>query len=237
MGHYTNLFRNALHAHVLYDPKIEQFFMENYITRLTYQPKELFSNKFQGGAQAISYFQKGMFKLYGLSSDGQEIFSGFIPRYSTLITLQNGSKIGKYLCANDDAIVYIAARDDYLNFITTNKELTWKQLNEPYYRRNANALPLYETMNLSSREKVYIYILYLGIRFGDTGKNSRLVMVHPPTLKDVANYNGVHPNSVSRYYNELRNQDLIEFSHKKLVIFDADALDKVIVSLKYTDNN
>jgi CRP-like cAMP-binding protein len=235
MGHYADFFRETLHMYEIYRPDVAAFFQGHYITRLHYEPRQMFSDLFKGGGQSVVYVQDGMFKLYAGATDGKEVFTGFLPRYSTLTSMRStGHALGKYMRANSDTTVYVAARDDFLDFLQTSKEANWALLNEPYHRRNANDLPHYETLNLSAREKVYIYILYLCIRFDTAtrGQGNALTMAWPPALKDVANYSGVHPNSVSRYYNELRKRDLIEFSHKKLAIFDVDALDDLIASLQ-----
>ena len=235
MGHYADYFRETLHMYETYRPDVEGFFQDHYITRLHYEPRQLFSEQFRGVGQSVVYVQDGMFKMYAGATDGKEVFTGFLPRYSTLTSMRStGHALGKYMLANSDATVLVAARDDFLDFLQTSKEANWAILNEPYHRRNANDLPHYETLNLSARDKVYIYILYLCIRFDTAtqGKGNELAMAFPPALKDVANYSGVHPNSVSRYYNELRKKDLIEFSHKKLTIFDVKALDNEIAGLQ-----
>lgn len=234
MGQYIDLFRSTINSFCLYNEEIEKFFLNNYINRIYYHSKEQFIDSYHASQNTIAYVNSGLFKMYATAMNGQEIFTGYLPCYSTMITLKTGGSLGKYMRSCGESTVYVADRSDYLRLLTSSEELTWHQLNEPYYRRNLNSLPLYESLNLSAREQTYIYILYLGLRLGtaDELHPEMLTAAYPPALKEVANYCGIHPNNISRYYNELRNKGIISFSPKKLIIFDINQLEQEIEELK-----
>lgn len=157
-----------------------------------------------------------------------------MPRYSTLSTFATGELFGKYMKANvDDTVVYVAPRADYLHFLSSDEALIWHQLNEAPYRRNLNDIPRYETLALPSRVQVFTYVLFVCERFGRPidGNENRIAMNYPPAMRDVANFNGIHPNNVSKFYSELESAGFITHSRSRLVINDVAALKRHIADL------
>jgi CRP-like cAMP-binding protein len=230
MGHYIDLFESTIASFTLYNRDVERFFLDHYIRRMTYHARDPFFDPNQASVNTIAYVEKGLFKMYTNATNGQEIFTGYLPPHSTMMTLQSGGSLGKFMHACGESTVYIADRMDYLRFLNSSPDLTWHQLNEAYYRRNLNSLPRYESLNMTARQKTWLYILYIGLRLGSADPAHPLMRTAacPPALKEVASYFGIHPNNVSRYYNELRNSDIIDFSPKKLVIYDISRLEAAL---------
>jgi hypothetical protein len=224
LDHFNEVFRDFS----LYNEKLEHFFLDHYVYRHVYRRGERFDTPGQNiGRSTVSYIHRGYFKIFFTTSTGSEVFNGYMPRYSTLPTFTTGELYGKYMKANvDDAVVYVAPRSDYLKALAGDEALLWHQLNEPIYRRNLNDMPRYETLSKSSRVQVFTYVLFVCERFGKPveGDPNRIAMKYPPAMLDVANFNGIHPNNVSKFYSELEKAGLITHSRSRLVIEDAARL-------------
>ena len=108
------------------------------------------------------------------------------------------------------------------------------QIYEPYYRRNFNDLPLWESQNQSAKTKVYIYLRYLAMRFGkpSTEDAQTIIVNNAPTLKDIAHYNDIHPNNVVTFFNELKRKGVISKNKDRLIVHSMDLLEKEIADLK-----
>lgn len=221
-------FNEVFHDFSLYNEKLEHFFLNHYIYRHVYRRGERFDTPGQNiGKAAVCYIHRGYFKMFFTTSTGSEVFNGYMPQFSTLSTFTTGELYGKYMKANvDDAVVYVVPRSAYLKLLASDESLLWHQLNEPIYRRNLNDIPRYETLSKSSRVQVFTYVLFVCECFGKPveGNPNRIAMNHPPAMLDIANFNGIHPNNVSKFYSELEKAGLITHSRSRLVVEDVAGL-------------
>lgn len=229
-------FSAAKNSFELYDAEIEAFFLENYIYHDVIHRKDRFASLNSFGKGAIVYLHRGRFKQYITNPAGQEVFLGFLPQHSTLATMKSGYELGKSMIANTDCSIYVATNDSYFKFLQSSPRLIEHQLFEPYYRRNLNDFAKIETMFYPAQVKVYEYVSYLALLFGKHDPTDCRVMLvdYPPTVKDMANYLGIHRSNASRYLSELEALGLVEHSSKLLKVNDIVALDGKVEELKRT---
>ena len=196
--------------------------------------RDRFANISSFGRNAMVYLHRGRLKNYTTNPAGQEVFLGFMPQYSTISTMRSGYSLGKSMVASTDCSIYVATNDSYLKFLQSSPDLIQHQLLEPYYRRNLNDFPKIETMFYPSQVKVYEYVLFLVVIFGKPSPENghRLTMDFPPSVKDIANYLGIHRSNVSRYLTELEKCDLVEHSTKSLTVNNAAKLSQIVENLK-----
>lgn len=150
--------------------------------------------------------------------------------------MKSGYELGKSMIASTDCSIYVATNDSYFKFLQSSPRLIEHQLFEPYYRRNLNDFAKIETMFYPAQVKVYEYVSYLALLFGKHDPTDCRVMLvdYPPTVKDMANYLGIHRSNASRYLSELEALDLVEHSSKLLKVNDIVVLDGKVEELKRT---
>lgn len=224
---------NSFNAYDLYNKDIENFFLQNYIIKKTFHKGDkIDSNR---NNHTVSYIHKGYIKLYLVNKDGNERFNGFVPQYSILLRSPGLQLLNKHSIAATTVMIYYASLNEYLSFLQTSPDLILYQIYEPYYRRNFNDLPLFESQNQNSKTKLYIYLRYLAMRFGKPVNEAHpktIVINNAPTLKDIAHYNDIHPNNVVTFFNELKRQGVVSKVKDKLTIHDIDLLEAEIERLK-----
>ena len=101
-------------------------------------------------------------------------------------------------------------------------------MQEPYYRRNLNELPYYETMNRSTAFKVFYYIYYLAIRFGVSEAGGGVTIYYPPMNKDIASFYGISSNNVSSVMAKLKKDGTLKKEKDKLIVTDLKKLEKML---------
>ena len=217
----------------LYHQEFEEFFLTRYIAKKIYAKNEII-DRMPPESRLVSYLHKGYLKLYTLNADGNEIFNGFIPEYSVIISTPGISLLGKYSVANTETEIFYASLSEYLTFLAQSPERILHQIYEPYYRRNFNDLPRYETINQSARLKTYVYLHYLASRFGEAKPNNphTIVIDNPPSYKDIAHFNDIHPSNVVTFLNDLKRLDIIHRTKSNITILDRRLLEKEIETLK-----
>lgn len=222
---------NTFGSYELYNEKIETFFLENFIAKKTFHKGERIDELRKN---VVSYIQQGYNKIYSVNENGNERFTGFMPQYSILLRSPGISLLNKYSVAATTVVIYYASLHEYLEFLANSPELILYQIYEPYYRRNFNDLPLWESQNQTAKTKVYIYLHYLAMRFGKTSaENAQTVIINnAPTLKDIAHYNDIHPNNVVTFFNELKKKGVVSKIKDRLVIHRMDLLEQEIAALK-----
>lgn len=222
---------NTFGSYELYNEKIETFFLENFIAKKTFHKGELIDSLRKN---VVAYIQQGYNKIYSVNENGNERFTGFMPQYSILLRSPGISLLNKYSVAATTVVIYYASLHEYLEFLAKSPELILYQIYEPYYRRNFNDLPLWESQNQTAKTKVYIYLHYLAMRFGKTSaENAQTVIINnAPTLKDIAHYNDIHPNNVVTFFNELKKKGVVSKIKDRLVIHRMDLLEQEIAALK-----
>ena len=225
---------NAKNSFELYDAEIEEFFQQNYIYHGVLHRRDRFASISSFGRKAVIYIHRGRIKNYITNPNGQEVFLGFLPQYSTITTLRSGNDLGKSMVANTDCSFYVSTSDSYFKFLASSPKLIEHQILEPYYRRNLNDLPKNETMFYPAQIKVYEYVLYLAILFSTPkpeGDPSTTVNF-PPSVKDTASYLGIHRSNASRFFSELEEQGFIDHSTKSIRVHNIFELSKKIEQLK-----
>lgn len=222
---------NTFGSYELYNEKIETFFLENFIAKKTFHKGELIDSLRKN---VVSYIHQGYCKIYSVNENGNERFTGFMPQYSILLSSPGLSLLNKHSIAATTTVFYHASLHEYLEFLAKSPELILYQIYEPYYRRNFNDLPLWESQNQSAKTKVYIYLRYLAMRFGkpSTEDAQTIIINNAPTLKDIAHYNDIHPNNVVTFFNELKRKGVISKNKDRLIVHSMDLLEKEIADLK-----
>ena len=212
----------------LYNEKVDNFFQENYINKKYYSPNEILD---PARHNAVIYLKRGYLRIYSTNMHGEELFNGFIPQHSILMTSPGVENLGKYSICNNYTEAIYASLNDYLTFLQSSSELILHQIHEAHYRRNFNDIPRYASLNQSACVKVYIYLYYLAKNFGEKTKDNsgKVIIQNAISAKDIANYFGLHPNNVITFINELKKQGIISKEKKDIIINDLNVLENEII--------
>ncbi len=220
------------HTFELQNPSFHCFFYDNAIVKKTYAPDDKIDELLN--KKTVGYISRGFCKTYVQNTQGENHFTGFLPCYSTFHSAPGIDILNKILYAGCETEIIYCILDEYLSWISISSDRMLHMMNEPYYRRNLNDFPRYETINQSSKYKVYFYIYYYTLRFGTPASNqSKIIKVKVlPTYKDIAYYYGLHPNNVASYLAELRKICTIEKKEKYLYYINLTELESMLTKLK-----
>lgn len=218
----------------LYNRDIEEFFLKHYVYKTIYHRGDPLIKNENMSTESVAFVGSGRFKIYLITFDGNKLFAGYIPQYSTIMPFGNNIDEIKTSVADTDSVVYIGHLDDYLRFLQTSPDIINHQLQEPYNRRYANDFSRNDTLGHSARVKVSVFLLCIGLRFGtaDPESEASIIVNNPPTIADIASYTDVHRSNVSRYINELAKNGYIAYSKTQLTLLDADKFSRYIEELK-----
>ena len=126
------------------------------------------------------------------------------------------------------------AKKKYLAFLATDNSYISHAIYEVYYRNNLNNLPRSQTTNQSSRFKVYYYIYYIAKYIGKVLNNNVDVIniACPPTNRDIAYFNDIHPNNVSKYMSELKKSNIIKMNKNQMILNSISALQEELLRIQ-----
>lgn len=216
---------NIINSFQIYNAEFEKFFLENNIVSKKYAIHEKIDKT---GDNIIKYIHKGNVKIYYTNYNGDEIFAGYLPRHSIYFHTSVLPFLDKYSVANEETEIFYCLKQDFLKFISEKADRMQHVMQEPYYRRNLNELPYYETMNRSTTFKVSYYIYYLAIRFGVSEAGGGVTIYYPPMNKDIASFYGISSNNVSSVMAKLKKDGTLKKEKDKLIVTDLKKLEKML---------
>ena len=216
----------------LYNSQIEKFFLNTSMLSKTYNPGELV--ELISDPDVVAYIHIGNVKIYNTNVNGDEMFFGYAPQYSTIVYSPIAKNLNKYIIAANHVKIYYCIYKKYLAFLATDNSYISHAIYEVYYRNNLNNLPRSQTTNQSSRFKVYYYIYYIAKYFGKVLNNNVDVIniACPPTNHDIAYFNDIHPNNVSKYMSELKKSNIIKMNKNQMILNSISALQEELLRIQ-----
>lgn len=174
----------------------------------------------------IFYLKKGTVKQYAISKKGEEIIINIF-KSNTFFPMSwaiNGTKNNYYFEAITDAEVYRAAKEDVIEFIQKNPDVSYNLLKRVYIGTDGLLARMVYLMSENAYDRLVIELLIHVKRFGK--KNIQGLIEVPTSEIDLAARSGMTRETVSREMKKLKDKQLLTLTKNILVIKDLTQLEK-----------
>lgn len=183
----------------------------------------------------IFYVTKGFVRFYSITEEGKEL---------TLNIFKSGSYFpAMWLISNIDNIYFYEAmtsvevrrapKDKVLKFLQENNDIMLELTKRILSGMNGLLIRIQYLLLADARQKVISVLTMLAARFGTNYENGDVFVELPVTHQDIANLAGLTRETTSLEMEKLKDEDLISYNKRSLVIKKSDKLQEQ--SLIYID--
>ena len=206
--------------------KIDKFFSQFYA--VNFEKGDIILRP-DGKIHNIFLLKKGKVRMYSISNDGQEItLHIFRPDSYFPIMLSLSDVFDKYYFeALEKVEVVKAPAQKVIEFVKSDQDILF-DLTTRFSYAISGLTSRIETMAFEDAyNRIANLLLYLSQKFGEASKDKVTITI-PLQHEDIANWVGIRRETVSRQFDKLHKDGIIESKNKKLVI----NLDKLKDTLK-----
>jgi CRP/FNR family cyclic AMP-dependent transcriptional regulator len=172
---------------------------------------------FQGEAPRSAYIvKKGVVKAYNLSVNGDEKPVAF---YSTDEIFPASWVYGKvpsavyyYEVFTADVIVYLVNREEYINFIKSEPNLLFEELERYVTDQLGKSMRLNALQHSRASDKLIYTLHYLALSHGRTVGPQHMEITLDLTHQDFANLTGLTRETAATELNKLKHQGVISYN-------------------------
>lgn len=197
--------------------------------RLQYQKNELILRA-GDEPQGVYLIESGIIKIYALAKQGIEHVTHFFGPgdFFPLIWLFRGQMRSVYYEALEPVTVWQVPRDDFMDFITQNQDITFEMLEEMVKRYVRYAGRIENLLYSDARERCAYRLLSLGNRFGVQTPEG-LVIDATITHEDLARSVNMTRETFGRSLTRLQRKGIIAYGDEHhIIIKDLSALVHII---------
>ncbi len=178
-------------------------------------------------SNSIFFLKKGRVKLTRNSPDGKEMILGIMNRgevFGEMAYLEELERTD-YAIAMDDALICAINKNDFKEFIENNPELNLKLTRLIGLRLKRYTERIEELVFKDAPHRIISFILRIA---EDNGKRVGNEIFVKPFLKhqDIAELTACSRQTVNAVLTDLREQGIINFDRKKLIIKKQEELEK-----------
>lgn len=190
------------------------------------QPIERNEHVFQGGDRSrnVTVVRSGSVKAYRISSEGDEVISGFyLPGEIVGLDALFSDRHPSFATALEDGHTCTIPLQDFLRMLKDSPKLNQVMLKMLSEEISEARELLLVVGRLDARTRVALFLLSLSSRLARRSKDAdqfRLTM----DRRDIANYLGLTIETVSRTLSALQREGIIEVHGKLVRICDRDSL-------------
>ena len=179
-------------------------------------------------SSSIFFLKKGRVKLTRTSPDGKEMIMGLINPgevFGEMAIVDDGERTD-YAITLDECLICAISKRDFKDFVEKNPELNLKITKLIGFRMRKYSERIEELVFKDAQQRVISFILNLaneqGKRIGD-----ELFLKPFLTHQDIAELTACSRQTVNSILTDLREQGLINFDRKKLIIENESELKKL----------
>lgn len=196
--------------------KIDKFFSGFY--PVSFEKGEIIIHP-DGKIQNIFLLKKGKVRMYAVSDDGQEVtLHIFRPHTFFPIMLSLSEAYGKhYFEALEKVEAVRAPVEKVIEFLKSDQEVLF-DLTTRFSNAISGLTLRIETMAFEDAyNRIASLLLYLCEKFGEVSKDKTIINM---TLQhdDIANWVGIRRETVSRQFEKMQKEKIVENKNKQLVI-------------------
>lgn len=172
---------------------------------------------FQGEAPRSAFVVKsGIVKAYNLSVNGDEKPVAFYSTYNSFpgswIYGKVPSAIYYYEAFTPDVVLYIVGRDEYVNFIRSDTDLLYSELQNYVTSQLGKSMRLNALQHSRASDKLVYTLHYLALSHGKTISPQLVEITLDLTHQDFANLTGLTRETAATELNKLKHQGVISYS-------------------------
>jgi CRP-like cAMP-binding protein len=180
--------------------------------------------------ERILYLVKGKIRQYDISYRGDEVVvnvfkpGAFLPMLWALTDTPNQY----FFDAETDVVVRVAPREEVVEFLRQNPEVTFDLLTRVYIGLNGLLGRMVQLMSGSARSRLIHEVLVECKRFGNEQQDGGYIVA--VTEGDIAARAGLTRETVSREIKKLSKLGLMEMTHRGIAVRDIVLLESEINS-------
>lgn len=188
---------------------------------------------FQGEAPRTGYVMKsGVVKAYNLSANGDEKPVGFYSQYDTFpgawMYDKMPSAIYYYEAFSDEAEVYLVPRQDYVEFIRSNPEVMFSELQRYVLDHLGKSMRLNALQHSRAGDKLIYTLHYLALSHGRRISPQVVEIGLTLTHQDFANLTGLTRETAATELNKLKHLGIISYGKHTPYRIKLDKLNAVL---------
>ena len=166
----------------------------------------------------VFFLKEGLVRMYSISLEGGEVtLNVFKPEsFFPVSWVINNSKNPYYYEALLPSLVYIAPKKDFLGFLKKDSTILFDLLKRIYKGLDGFFVRMEALMIGNARVRVVTEILIMSRRFGNTNKSGRSTF--KVSEKEIAAATGIARETVSREFNKLKKEGLLDFKQGQLTV-------------------
>ena len=188
---------------------------------------------FQGEAPRSAYVVKtGVVKAYNLSVNGDEKPVGFYAQGDTFPGAwtygKTPSAIYYYEALSPDVALYSVPREDYVNFIRSNPDMMFAELERYVVDHLAKSMRLNALQHSRAGDKLIYTLHYLALSHGVKKSPHTVEITLNLTHQDFANLTGLTRETAATELNKLKHAGIISYGKHTLYQIRLDKLSTML---------
>ncbi len=207
--------------------KLEEFFSHYTLLRYNKGERILRENETPSG---VFYIQSGIVRLYLISEEGNELTVMMHPTktiFPVRWAISNQANIYNFQAMNP-VEVWRAPREAFLQFLQQNPDVTLHLTNQLVFDFSALIYRMQHIVFGNAYAKVASIVLTAAKRFGEPeDKDSNIQIQIPLTHQQIADSAGITRETASLEMKKLKENGLISYKGRSIVIHDLEKLGKV----------
>lgn len=180
----------------------------------------------------VFYIEKGMGRVYIISSKGNEVTINFFSKGSFIpvALVINKQDSAYYYEAFTDLHVRVAPAQKVLQFLKNNPIVVYDLLQRVYRGIEGILLHKEYLVDGNAGSKLAYSLIILARRFGEFQKNQQTLIPMELDETRIASYAGLARETVSRELRKLQEKNIISYERKQITINNLCMLESIIES-------
>ena len=183
----------------------------------------------QEASDAIFFLKKGRVKLTRNSPDGKEMIIALVNPGEVFgeLSILDISERSDYATSLEESLICAISKDDFKKFLEQNPELNLKVTKLIGFKLRRFSERIEELVFKDAQQRVVSFVMNLAKDYGK--KIGDEYFVKPfLTHQDIAKLTACSRQTVNSILTELRENKIINFDRRKLIINDMNALNKLV---------
>ena len=203
--------------------KVEAFFKQGRLIKFR---KKALILRAEEEPRGVYYLKSGYVRMYLISEDGREITVNiFKPgTYFSMIWALTGKDNAYFFEAVGPVETYRSSRQELTDFLDQEPEVARDLLVRILRGLDGVLIRMEYFLACEAAKKVAAILVMLAVRLGEKNSTGNWVVKMPVTHQEVANLAGMARETASVELKKLKDQNLIEYAHKTLVVKDLEKL-------------
>lgn len=183
----------------------------------------------QEASESIFFLKKGRVKLTRNSSEGKEMIIALVNPGEVFgeLSILDISERSDYAISLEESLICAISKDDFKNFLESNPDLNLKITKLIGFKLKRFSERIEELVFKDAQQRVVSFIINLALNHGKKVGDEYFVKPFL-THQDIAKLTACSRQTVNSILTELRENKLIKFDRRKLIISEMEKLNKLM---------